>query len=107
MTKRKIDCSVNDLIVDYLEKRNCKKTLKLLQENKMGFTERKLENENLCEKFMNYLIGKQLEKEKVEDELGFEINFGAYQPAAKVSLVILIRQKCSILTIATYNMSHI
>ena len=89
MTKRKIDCSVNDLIVDYLEKRDCKKTLKLLQENKMGITERKLKNENLCEKFMDYLKSKKLEKENVNHELGFEINFGAFQSVAKVSGYII------------------
>ena len=37
------------------------------------------------ENFLNYLKKKELEKVNVEDELGFEINFGAYQPEVKVS----------------------
>ena len=80
MAKRKQDCSVNDLIIGYLKKTKCEKTLKLFEEsNENG-------NHDICEKFMSFLKKKETEKENDTDDLGFEINFGAFQPVAKVSL---------------------
>ena len=80
MGKRKSDCSINDLIVQYLKKRKCARTLKLFEN-----TNENSKNENICENFLNYLEKKESEKVNVEDELGFEINFRAYQPEVKVS----------------------
>ena len=44
--------------------------------------------EKMMEKFLKYLKEKEMEKENTrDDDLGFEINFGAYQPDKKVSVV--------------------
>jgi len=79
MVKRKNDFSLNDFIVEYLKKRKCERTLKLFEENKKVKM-----NDNVCEKFMNYLKGKESDKEIENDDLGFEINFKAYQHESKV-----------------------
>ena len=79
MGKRKLDGCVNDLIAEYFKKRKCEKTLKLFEEK------RKVENRNVCEKFMTFLMEKESEKENRNDDLGFEINFGAFQSMTKVS----------------------
>ena len=83
MVKRKIDCSIGDVIVDYLKKRKYEKTLQLFEENK-SFTGRKLKNQDLCHKFIKYLQRQESQKDDEDDDLGFEINFGAYQSATKV-----------------------
>ena len=80
MAKRKIDGSLNDVICGYLKKAKYEKTLKLF-ERKCG----KKENINLCEDFINYVKRRVAKKPIEEDDLGFEINFGAYQSIAKVS----------------------
>ena len=72
MAKRKIDCSLNDFVVDYLKKRKFETTLKLLDNEVMM-------EEKLFKKFTNNLTKNKLDKENSNDELGFEINFGAYQ----------------------------
>ena len=79
MGKRKSDGCINDLIAEYLKKRKCEKTLKLFEEKK------EIENRDICEKFMTFLMRKESEKENQNDDLGFEINFGAFQSVAKVS----------------------
>ena len=81
MAKRKIDCSLNEVIYGYLKKAKYEKTLKLF--------ERKCNKEvdvKLWDKFINYMKKKETQKAIEEDLLGFEINFGAYQSVAKVSL---------------------
>ena len=78
MAKR---CSLNDVIHGYLKKAKYEKTLKLF--------ERKCNKEvdvKLWDKFINYMKKKETQKAIEEDLLGFEINFGAYQSVAKVSL---------------------
>jgi len=78
MAKRKQDCSVNDLIIGYLKKTKCEKTLKLFEKsNENG-------NLDICEKFMSYLKKKESEKENENDDLGFEINFGVSQQVTKL-----------------------
>ena len=77
MAKR---CSLNDVIHGYLKKAKYEKTLKLFERNYGN-----KENINLCEDFINYVKGIVAEKPIEEDDLGFEINFGAYQSIAKVS----------------------
>ena len=104
MAKRKIpvDCSLNDIIGEHLKEAKCEKSLKLFEE-KVGQTKKaKCEKSlklfevkvgptkkpKMMKKFLNYLKEKEAEKENTKDEdLGFEINFGAYQPDKKVSVV--------------------
>ena len=88
MTKRKIsvDCSLNDVIGEHLNNTKCEKTLKLF-EDKVGQTKKA----KMLKTFLNYLREREVEKENTKDEdLGFEINFGAYQPDKKVSIMQLV-----------------
>ena len=83
MAKRKIDCTLDEIVVKYLKKANCDKTLKLF-EDKVG-RKKNVATERL-EQFFGYLKEKEVHKEKmIDDDLGFEINFGAFQPQIKVS----------------------
>ena len=83
MAKRKIDSSLNDFIVEYLKKRKCERTLNLFEKNNEQRKEG-TRNQDVCEKFINYLKKKESEKENENDDFGFEINFGAYQQQIKV-----------------------
>ena len=83
MAKRKIDCGLNDYIIDHLKKGRFEITLKLIEE-KNG--DSKKANSEICERFKNYLMANEIKKENEIDDLGFEINFGAYEPETKVSL---------------------
>ena len=76
-----MELSLDDFIIEHLKKAKNEKTLKFF-EGKMGGPK---QNKNVYEKFMNYLKKKESEKENEKDDLGFEINFGAYQSEAKVS----------------------
>ena len=74
-----VGCSLNDIIGEHLKKVKCEKVLKLFEE-KTGQTKKT----KTLEKFFDFL--KELEKENTKNEdLGFEINFGAYQPAVSQS----------------------
>ena len=85
MAKRKIDCTPDAIVAAYLKKAKCDKSLKLFEE-KVGHKESY--NINILSKFVGYLKEKESQKENRNDEdLGFEINFGAYQPERKVSSV--------------------
>ena len=82
MAKRKKDCGLEDIVVEYLKKVKCDKT------SKMFGIERPVESghSKSLKKFMKFLKENETEKENhVEEDLGFEINFGAFQPAKKVS----------------------
>ena len=82
MAKRKIDCSLDDIVMEYLKKFKCEKT------SKMFGTGRSSENDHSksLKKFMNFLKQNEIEEiNRVEDDFGFEINFKAFQPAKKVS----------------------
>ena len=81
MAKRKAEFSLDDFVTDYLKNAKCERTLKLFQDKK---TFPKKDNKNTCERFMNYLMKKESEKENESDDLGFEINFGVFQPETKV-----------------------
>ena len=85
MAKRKMD-SLNDYIIDHLKKGNYEKTLKLFEGKNGGSSK---ENAKICEKFINYLKEKETEKENEIDDLGFEINFGAFKPEPKVSFLLV------------------
>ena len=81
MAKRKADFtgSLDGFVTDYFKKTKCERTSKLFQD-KNGASN---ESENVYERFIKYLKRKQTEN--VNDDLGFEINFGAYKPKVKVS----------------------
>ena len=84
MAKRKMDGGMNDIVSQYLKKVKCEKT------SKMFGTESSSENDHSksLKKFIKFLKQKETEKEnRVEDDLGFEINFGAFQPEKKVSFL--------------------
>ena len=81
MAKRKMDSCLDGMIINYMKKRKCEKTVKLLEEKFDG----KYEDVRVTEKFLNYLRAKEVKKEIESDDLGFEINFGAYEPQPKVS----------------------
>ena len=82
MAKRKIDCNLDDIVAECLNKGKCEKTAKMFGTNRENSASK------VMEKFIKYLKQKDTEKEnKVEDDLGFEINFGAFQPTTKVSSV--------------------
>ena len=82
MAKRKNDCTLDEMVGEYLKNGKCEKSLKL-------FAEKVESNKNdklvILKKFVDYLKKKESEKENMKDEdLGFEINFGAFQPEKKV-----------------------
>ena len=80
-----MNCSLDDIVIEYFKKIKCKKTSKIYD------TERSSENDHSksLKKFMKFLKESETEKEnRVEDDLGFEINFGAFQPATKVSFFV-------------------
>ena len=83
MAKRKIDCSLNDYISNHLKKRKFEKTLKFYEES-IGFS--KKADSEIFARFKSYLMVKEIKKENEIDDLGFEINFGAYKSETKVSL---------------------
>ena len=91
MAKRKIECDLNDIIGVHLRKKKCEKSLKLFYE-KSG--EIRNDKTKIWEKFLDYLKEKNTAKKHViEEDLGFEINFGAYQPDIKVSSNALAASK--------------
>ena len=81
MAKRKIDCSLDDIVSEYLKKTKCEKSSKIFERSA------KSDHTKALERFLNFLKQKETEKEnRVEDDLGFEINFRAFQPEPKVSI---------------------
>ena len=86
MAKRKIDCSLDEIVGEYLKKKKFEKSFKL-------FEKVKHKNNDLnktLERLFGYLKKTEPEKENMEHEdLGFEINFGVYQPEKKVSSINL------------------
>ena len=82
MAKRKIDCSLDDIVTEYLKKVKCEKTFKIFGDS--------CENDHSksLKKFIQFLKQKDVKKDnRVEDDLGFEINFGMFQPEPKVSFL--------------------
>ena len=85
MSKRKIESSVNDFIADYLKKTRFEKTLNLFDKQNVGS---KKKTENIYAKFEQHLREQTIDNEiQQEHDLGFEINFAAYQPDIKVRLL--------------------
>ena len=89
MVKRKADGTLNGFVINFLKNGKYERTLKgTLFE---GETEcLKKENSRKYEKFMKYLMEIESKKQNENDDLGFEINFEAYQhkPDPKVSELI-------------------
>ena len=79
MAKRKIQCDLNDFVIGYLKKSKYEKTLKTLD------VKNQFKNDYTADfqKFINYLEIKEAQKDiKNDDDLGFEINLGAYHQKA-------------------------
>ena len=80
MPKRKIDCNLDDIVAEWLKEGKYEKTAKMFGKNRENGASK------VIEEFIKYLKQKESKKENpVEDDLGFEINFGAFQPSKKVS----------------------
>jgi len=75
MAKRKIDCDVDDFIVEYLKKAKFEKTLSEYEKERRESDSKSAKS---LAKFYEYLKTSRINQEI--DDLGFEINFGAYQP---------------------------
>ena len=99
--------SLNDYIIEHLKKGKYEKTLKLFEEKNRGS---KNENSKIYEKFINYLKGKKTKKENEIDDLGFEINFGAFSSESKVSFLLIYQLTDRILyeldCIFTFSRQH-
>ena len=82
MAKRKIDCNLDDIVAECLKKGKFQKTAKMFGTN------RENNPSKVMEEFIKYLKQKNMGKEnQAEDDLGFEINFGAFQSTTKVSFL--------------------
>ena len=88
MAKRKIDCDLDDIVMEYTKKVKCQKTLKLFGTECSG----KNDPSKTLQKFIKFLVQKEKKKEnRVKDDLGFEINFGAFQPETKVCFLRILK----------------
>ena len=93
MSKRRYESNANldQLVVEYLKKRNCKKSLLLFQIHIDPMRRNSSLSNNLFAKFEEFLRHKSQESQ-IEDDLGFEINFASFQNEPKVSrMKFLIR----------------
>ena len=82
MAKRKIDCSLDEIVIEYLKKVKCAKTIKLFETGSSCESD----HSKSLKKFIKFVAKSEKEKEnRNDDDLGFEINFGAFQPEQKVS----------------------
>ena len=98
MAKRKksVDCSLNEIVGEYLKKAKCKKTSILFNEKTGEGSSSKNSSHSAIkktlEKFFNHLKEKEAKKEnRNDDDLGFEINFGIFQPEPKVSYCYIFK----------------
>ena len=79
--------SLDEIVAKCLKERKCEKALKLFGENISTKNYDPAIDSHLAkfEEFLIYLKNLEVEREvKKEYDLGFEINFGAYQPNVKV-----------------------
>ena len=79
--------SLDEIVAKCLKERKCEKALKLFGENISTQNNDPANGSYLAkfEEFIIYLKNLEVEREvKKEYDLGFEINFGAYQPNVKV-----------------------
>ena len=84
MAKRKSDCDVDAFVLRYLKKAKFHKTSSLFGKS---IVKQKSTMPKLSEEFLFYLKRPKIKQEN-EDDLGFEINFGAYE-STKVNLKFL------------------
>ena len=85
MSKRRYESNENldEIVVECLKKRNCKKTLLLFQNHIDPMRRNSSLSSNLSVKFKEFLRHKS-QKSRIEDDLGFEINFASFQNEPKV-----------------------
>ena len=85
MPKRESDSRLEDVLVGYLKRRKYRRTLQSFE--KIRTNDNGQQNDKTCEKFFDYLkkIITVTNEKFGEDDLGFEINFGAYQYDSKVT----------------------
>ena len=77
-----MDCSLDDIVMEYLKKAKCEKTSKMFGTEGSDVSD----NDRSLKKFIEFIKQNETKKEtRVQDDLGFEINFGAFQPETKVS----------------------
>jgi len=82
MAKRKMDCSLDNIVMEHLKKSKCEKTSKMFGDESLGSND----HSKLLKNFIKFMKQKETEKEnRFADDLGFEINYGAFQPMTKVS----------------------
>ena len=81
MAKRKADGTLNGFIINFLKNGRYERSLKLFEEKNECPNK---ENSRKYEKFMKHLMKKETKKQNENDDLGFQINFDAYKPEAKV-----------------------
>ena len=82
------DISLDGIVAKCLKTQNCTKALKLFEENISTQNNDPVNDSHLAkfEEFIIYLKNRDSGREvKKEYDLGFEINFGAYQPNVKVN----------------------
>jgi len=82
MAKRKITCSLDEVVGEYLKKRKCGKSSKLFEEKVEYHKNDRIE---MLEKFSDFLKLSEIKKEIKIEDLGFEIDFGAYKIERNVS----------------------
>jgi len=81
MAKRKMDSGLDDIVMEYLKKVKYEKTSKMFETGRSGAIS---DHSKSLKKFLKFLKQSDNEKENrdVENDLGFEINFGAFQPVS-------------------------
>ena len=84
MAKRKNECSLDNAIAGFLRKRKYRKTLKLFGSNVRNDGDLNSKFSDRFENFLKRKIKNELKNKNVDNGLGFEINFGAFQPSQKV-----------------------
>ena len=84
MAKRKNDCSLDNFIARFLEKRKYGKTLKLFEAKVSNDGDVNSKAFDGFENFLKEKIKNEHNNDDRDDCLGFEINFGAFQPTQKV-----------------------
>ena len=88
MSKRRYECSDDDLsefVNEYLKKSKYEKSQKLFQSQTDSIISKpSSSSSNLFSKFREFLM-KKPKKSQIDDDLGFEINFDAFQSEPKVS----------------------
>ena len=88
MSKRRYKCSddgLSEFVTEYLKKAKYEKSRKLFQNQIDSIIPKTINStSNLFLKFREFLLKKTI-KTEIDDDLGFEINFGAFQNEPKVS----------------------